>query len=148
MTDRALPDFAALRRRVAQMHHDVAAAQDGITDVQATGMGGNGLVIATLGGDGRLLDLRIDPSVIDPADARGLGELIIEAVDEAGALLAARRAERVNELTGGLADAVAAMRAAATSGPPLRPRVVRDPAVGVSSAAAPVPVTRPILEER
>jgi nucleoid-associated protein EbfC len=74
--------------------------------MEATGHGGAGLVRATVSGQGRLVALDIDPSVIDPQDPRTLSEMVMAAVDAANETMAAQRAERMNELTGGLAEIV------------------------------------------
>jgi DNA-binding YbaB/EbfC family protein len=106
MTENPSDYFAALARRAEQIRDGVAGAESDLVAMEATGHGGGGLVRATVSGQGRLVALDIDPSVIDPQDPRTLSEMVMAAVDAANESMAAQRAERMNELTGGLAEIV------------------------------------------
>ncbi|MEV0279363.1 YbaB/EbfC family nucleoid-associated protein [Streptomyces sp. NPDC050610] len=110
MTDRPSIDIAALTERVRHLQGDLSGLRDDLDACQATGHGGGGLVTATVSGEGRLTDLRIDPSVIDPDDPRTLTDLIIEAVGAAQTTVTELRTERVGEFTGGLNDLTAGLR--------------------------------------
>jgi nucleoid-associated protein EbfC len=98
--------FKDLARRAEQMNQDVADVQATLESAEATGYGGDGLVRATFSGQGKLVALDIDPSVIDPDDAQTLCALIMAAVDDAVETLSAQRAERMNQVTGNLADII------------------------------------------
>ncbi|BBA96940.1 hypothetical protein RVR_2468 [Actinacidiphila reveromycinica] len=106
MSDNPSDDFAVLARRAQRIRDSVTGAQSELATTEATGHGGGGLVRATVSGRGRIVALDIDPSVIDPQAPQTLSELVIEAVDAANEAMAAQRAERMNELTGGLAEIV------------------------------------------
>lgn len=106
MPDNLADHFAALARRAERIRDGVADAESDLVAMEATGHGGGGLVRATVSGQGRLVALDIDPSVIDPHDPRTLSEMVMAAVDAANESMAAQRAERMNALTGGLADIV------------------------------------------
>ena len=106
MPDNLSDHFAALARRAEQIRDGVADAESDLVSMEATGHGGGGLVRATVSGQGRLVALDIDPSVIDPQDPRTLSEMVMAAVDAANESMAAQRAERMNALTGGLAEIV------------------------------------------
>ncbi|MCO6000260.1 YbaB/EbfC family nucleoid-associated protein [Actinoallomurus rhizosphaericola] len=98
--------FEALARRAEQMNYEVADVQAAMQSMEATGYGGDGLVRATVSGQGRLVGLDIDRSVIDPDDRERLSALVMEAVNDAAEALSAQRAERMNEVTGNLADII------------------------------------------
>lgn len=98
--------FEALARRAEQMNHDVADVQMEMESMEGTGYGGDGLVRATVSGQGRLVGLDIDPSVIDPDDPQTLSALVMAAVDDAIQAVSAQRAERMNQMTGSLADII------------------------------------------
>ncbi|MFE7117527.1 YbaB/EbfC family nucleoid-associated protein, partial [Streptomyces sp. NPDC057654] len=110
MTDRPSIDIAALTERVRHLQGDLSGLREDLDSCQATGHGGGGLVTATVSGEGRLTDLRIDPSVIDPDDPRTLTDLVIEAVGAAQSTVTELRTERVGEFTGGLNDLTAGLR--------------------------------------
>lgn len=110
MPDNEQIDFAALAQRAREMRSDMEHARDELTGIQATGHGGGGLVTATVSGEGRLLDLRIDPSVIDPDDPQTLADMVIAAVDGANQAVAEQRAERITEITDGVSSLVAGLR--------------------------------------
>jgi DNA-binding YbaB/EbfC family protein len=106
MPDNPADHFAALARRAERIRDGVTDAQSEMGAMEATGHGGGGLVRATVSGQGHLVALDIDPSVIDPQDPRTLSEMVMAAVDAANEAMALQRAERMNELTGGLAEIV------------------------------------------
>ncbi len=62
-------------------------AQQELANTQVTGTAGSGAVQATVSGVGQLVDLRIDPGVIDPADtaesAATIADLVLAAVRDA-----------------------------------------------------------------
>ncbi|CAG6398606.1 YbaB/EbfC family nucleoid-associated protein [Actinacidiphila cocklensis] len=106
MSENLADHFAALARGADRIRDGVTDAQSALGAMEATGHGGGGLVRATVSGQGRLVALDIDPSVIDPQDPRTLSEMVMAAVNAANETMAAQRAERMNELTGGLAEIV------------------------------------------
>jgi DNA-binding YbaB/EbfC family protein len=110
MPDDEQIDFTELARRARQMQQGLRDATGDLTAIQATGQGGGGLVTATVSGDGRVLDLKIDPSVIDPDDPQTLADLVIAAVEGANQAVKEQRAERLTELTGGASDLLAGLR--------------------------------------
>ena len=59
-----------------------------------TGSAGGGLVTAVVNGSGDLLRIRIDPSVVDPADVETLEDLVIAAVHDARRAAEERRQQR------------------------------------------------------
>lgn len=96
-------DFVLLAERARQMRRQLEQARDDLGRFEAQGLGGNGLVQATVSGENVLVALTIDSSVIDPDDPETLQELVREAVNDATARLAAQRGERVSSITDGLA---------------------------------------------
>lgn len=104
-------DFTALSQRAQQMQGELAQIKDDLKTIQATGHGGGGLVTAVVSGEGQILDLRIDSSVIDPEDPETLAGLIIAAIEDANQDAAQQRSTRfsgvaqsVNGLIEGLRD--------------------------------------------
>jgi DNA-binding YbaB/EbfC family protein len=76
-----------------QMQAHLQNAQQTLADTEVTGTAGGGLVVAKVSGQGELLDLTIDPKVIDASDpvetADTIADLVLAAVrDAASAVLA------------------------------------------------------------
>ena len=56
----------------------------------------------TLNGKGELRKIKIDPKIIDPADAEMLEDLIVAAHRDAKAKIEAASAEEMQKVTGGM----------------------------------------------
>ncbi|MER6273801.1 YbaB/EbfC family nucleoid-associated protein [Streptomyces sp. 900105755] len=102
-------DFSALAHRARRMRGTVAEAQLDLRNIEATGHSSDGMVSATVSADSRVVDLRIDPSVIDPDNPERLVRLVIEAVDGAHGTATEQRAEVMSGITGGLQDILAGL---------------------------------------
>ncbi|MFF3127724.1 YbaB/EbfC family nucleoid-associated protein [Streptomyces sp. NPDC057908] len=92
------------------MEGEMAGVQEDLTGVQATGYGADGLVAATVSGDGRIVALRIDPSVIDPDDPETLADLITVAVDSANQAVQEQRAASLAVVTDSLNSLLSGLR--------------------------------------
>ena len=76
------PGLANLQAALAQAHqmqHKLLEAQQQIAATEVQGQAGGGLVEVTLTGHGQVASVRIDPSVVDPADVDTLQDLIVGA---------------------------------------------------------------------
>ncbi|MBO0804442.1 MAG: YbaB/EbfC family nucleoid-associated protein [Nocardiopsaceae bacterium] len=71
-----------------QMQAQLANAQEALADSEVTGTAGGGAVRAVVSGQGELVDLSIDPSVVDVSDpaetASTIADLVLAAVRDAG----------------------------------------------------------------
>jgi DNA-binding YbaB/EbfC family protein len=132
MPDLERPDFAALRQRAQRLTDDLRDVQDELLEGTTTGHAADGLVTATVGGDGRLLDLRIDPSVIDPEDPQGLADLVVTAAQHAHRTAIEQRAEHLGQVQSQLNGILDGIRQASR---------VNRPALNLPRF--PVPPTRP-----
>lgn len=71
----------------AQAQAAMAASQDAAnTEVEGSSGGGMVKIVATGGGD--VLDVSIDPAVVDPADVDGLQDLVLAALRDVNAKVA------------------------------------------------------------
>ena len=70
-------------QQIQKMQADMAAAQEALAGVVIEATVGGGVVKATVNGEGALLSITIDPSVVDPADVETLEDLVVAAVHEA-----------------------------------------------------------------
>jgi len=108
----------AITQRAQQMAAEISGLTQGLTHAQADGLGGAGLVRATVGATGRVLDLNIDPGLFDPDDLEGLGRAAAEAVNSALDDLAGQRADQVGRVTGGISELLDTLRARSQSRQP------------------------------
>lgn len=95
-------DLNKLMQQAAQMQEQLVAAQNEMASQRFEGTAGGGVVKAVVTGDGKLLALDIDPSVIDPEDPEMLVDLIIAAVNQATKTAQDASADQMGDLTGGL----------------------------------------------
>ncbi|MER7185808.1 YbaB/EbfC family nucleoid-associated protein [Streptomyces hyaluromycini] len=102
-------DFSALAKHARRMQGSVADAQLDLRNIEATGHSSDGMVSATVSAESRVVDLRIDPSVIDPDNPERLVRLVIEAIDGAHDTVTEQRAEVMSGITGGLQDILAGL---------------------------------------
>ncbi len=63
------------------MQAQVAESRAVLSDRTFTGSAGGGMVTAAVGGNGELVSVHIDPSVLDPSDPELLGDLVVAAVN-------------------------------------------------------------------
>lgn len=91
-----------LMKQAQQMQAGLAAKQEelAVQTVETSVGGGKVNVIATCAGD--VLSIKIDPSVIDPADAEFLEDLVLKGVQEAITKGKEKSAAEMKKLTGGL----------------------------------------------
>lgn len=81
-------DMQQILQAAQQMQAQLANAQQALADSEVTGTAGGGAVRAVVSGQGELVDLKIQPSVIDasnPEDtAAVIADLVLAAVRDAG----------------------------------------------------------------
>ena len=80
-------DMNQILQAAQQMQAQLANAQQNLADAEVTGSAGGGLVVAKVSGQGELIDLTIDPKVIDASDpaecADTIADLVLAAVRDA-----------------------------------------------------------------
>jgi len=76
--------------------------QKKLAGMRLEGEAGGGMVKATVDGQQDLLELKIDPEVVDPGDIQMLEDLIVAAVREARRKAQELAAEEMKIATGGL----------------------------------------------
>lgn len=88
------------------MQAQLANAQQALADSEVTGTAGGGAVRAVVSGAGELLDLTIEPSVIDTADpaetAETIADLVLAAVRDAARAAADLQQRQLGAISGGV----------------------------------------------
>jgi hypothetical protein len=96
-------DIGGMMKQAKKMYEDVQKVQEEMDGERIEATSGGGMVTATVSGSSELIDLKINPQVVDPDDVEMLQDLVITAVREAMASAKAIYAERMQSVTGGLA---------------------------------------------
>ncbi len=94
---------------IHQLFQLVQQGQARLTEIQTqlasktvTASSGGGLVTVVADGQGRIREVKIDPSVVDPADIEMLEDLIQAAVADAQARARQLYDEEISQVAGGL----------------------------------------------
>ena len=76
--------------------------QQAMADLVVEGSAGGGMVTARVNGNKQLLELTIDPEVVDPEDVEMLQDMIVAAVNDAARRADEELQEQLKGLTGGM----------------------------------------------
>lgn len=95
-------NIAKMMKQAQQMQAKMAAAQEslGSQTVEASVGGGKVTVVATAGGD--VVSIKIDPSIVDPADVEFLQDLVLSGVQQAITQGKETAAAEMSKITSGL----------------------------------------------
>jgi DNA-binding YbaB/EbfC family protein len=91
----AIPDGQQVQARLSQL-------QSGLGNRTVSCSSGGGMVTVTVDGRGRIREMKIDPSVVDPQDIGMLEDLVLAAVNEAQQRAQQLYEEEMKKLAGGL----------------------------------------------
>jgi len=97
-----MKNLAGLMKQAQQMQSKMADMQATLEAMEMTGEAGAGLVKITLNGKSDVRKVKIDPKIVDPADAEMLEDLIAAAFRDAKAKIDAASAEEMQKVTGGM----------------------------------------------
>ena len=97
-----MKDIGALMKQAQAMQQKMQEAQAELARLELEGAAGAGLVRLVLRGDGALARVSIDESLLAPAEAEILGDLLVAAHADARRKLEARQAEMMREVAGPL----------------------------------------------
>lgn len=70
-------------KQAQKIQKQVQKAQEKLKELKVTGQAGGGVVTATVNGQGDLIELEIEPEVVDPEDVEMLEDLILSAIKSA-----------------------------------------------------------------
>jgi nucleoid-associated protein EbfC len=98
-------DMQQIFQAAQQMQAQLMNAQQALADTEVTGTAGGGAVRAVVSGQGELLDLTIDPGVIDPSDpvetVATVADLVLAAVRDATRAASELQEEQLGAFSGG-----------------------------------------------
>jgi nucleoid-associated protein EbfC len=101
-----MPDLTQIVLKAQQMQAEVERAQASLAQTEVSGSAGGGLVTAVVAGGGELRSIRIDPSVVDPADVETLEDLVVAAVHDARRAADELATSTMGTVAGGLAESL------------------------------------------
>jgi nucleoid-associated protein EbfC len=93
-----------MMQQVQKMQEEMQRAQEELARETVTASAGGGAVKATMTGGLELVDLQIDPEVLDPDDVEMLQDMVLAAVNEALTSSQEMASKRLGGITGGLGD--------------------------------------------
>ncbi len=93
---------ANMMQRVQQMQEEMERIQGEISEQTVEATAGGGAVTVTMKGSRDLVSVSLKPEIVDPDDIEMLEDLIVAAVNEAGAKASKMMEEGMQSITGGL----------------------------------------------
>lgn len=97
-----MPDFMKILQQAKDMQDRFQKIQDELQQTTVTGAAGGGMVTAVVSGTGQIKKLKLDPSVVNPADIEMLEDLVVVAVADAQQKAQAAAQDQMGKLTGGM----------------------------------------------
>jgi DNA-binding YbaB/EbfC family protein len=97
-----MADFTKILQQAQQMQGRLQQIQEELGNMTVTGVSGGGMVSVTADGKGQVRAVKLDPSVVNPADIEMLEDLIAVAVADAQKKATDLAQEEMRKLTGGL----------------------------------------------
>jgi len=95
-------DIMGMMKKAQAMQAKLQEAQDELGRLEVEGASGGGMVSVTMTAKGELKGVRIDPSLMTPADKEMLEDLIMAAFADAKCKADRLAAEKMQSLTAGL----------------------------------------------
>jgi DNA-binding YbaB/EbfC family protein len=97
-----MKNIGQLMKQAQAMQEKMAEMQAQLETMEMTGVAGAGLVELTLNGKNDMKKIKIDKSLLDPAEAEVLEDLIVAAFTDARRKVSEYAEEEMQKLTGGL----------------------------------------------
>lgn len=97
-----IPGMGDMMKQVQKMAQETERIERELGEQRLEATSGGGMVKAVANGRGEILEVKIDPQVVDPEDVEMLEDLVVSAVREAIEKGTELKAQKLQELTGGL----------------------------------------------
>ncbi len=95
-------DLNKMMQQAQQMQEQLVKAQEEAKSQTVEGSAGGGAVTVKATGAGRIIEIKIDPKAIDPADPETLEDLVLAAVNNALDAAESLMQSKLGGLMGGL----------------------------------------------
>ena len=97
-----IPGLGNMMKQVQKVAEETQKIEQELGEQKIEASSGGGMVKAVANGRGEVLEVKIDPQIVDPEDVEMLEDLVVSAIREALEKGAEMKAARLQELTGGL----------------------------------------------
>ena len=97
-----MADFMKILQQAQEMQGRFQKIQEELQTLTVSGSAGGGMVTADVNGTGQILKLKIEPSVVNPADIEMLEDLVVVAISDAQKKAQVSAQEQMGKVTGGL----------------------------------------------
>ncbi len=97
-----MADFMKILQQAQQMQGRLQQMQEELAAKTVSASAGGGMVTVEADGKGTVRKIKLDPSVVNPADVEMLEDLIVVAVADAQRAAARLQEEETRRLTGGM----------------------------------------------
>ncbi len=91
-----------LQKMMKQAQQMQERMQKAMEELEVEGSAGGGMVTARMNGNKQLLDLTLDPEVVDPEDVEMLQDMIVAAINDAARRVDEALQEQMQGMAGGL----------------------------------------------
>ncbi len=95
-------NIGQMMKQVQDMQAKMEKMQEKLGSVEVMGQSGGGMVQATMNGKSEVKKVKIDPTLVDPAEIEVLEDLIVAAVNDAKAKMDAEVARETESMMGGM----------------------------------------------
>ena len=95
-------DIMKILQQAQEMQGRMQKMQEELQQMTLTGTAGGGMVTVDVNGIGQVKRVKIDPSVVNPADTEMLEDLVSVAIADAQRKSQERQQEQMGALTGGM----------------------------------------------
>lgn len=96
------PNMGNIMKQAQKMQKEMARLQEELESKTVEASAGGGAITVVATGKKEILEINIDPEVVDPEDVEMLQDLILAAVNEALRKAEEMVSSEMNKLTGGL----------------------------------------------
>jgi DNA-binding YbaB/EbfC family protein len=98
-----MKDLGGLMKQAQAMQQKLADAQARLIEITVEGTSGGGMVTVTLTGEGELVRVLLDETLVQPGEGEVIADLVIAAHADAKKKLDAKRTELMQEAAGPMA---------------------------------------------
>ncbi len=99
---RGMGNMQGMMKQMQKMQKQMAEAQEQLGEERLEGSAGGGMVKVIVSGDKQVLEVILDPTVVDPEDIEMLQDLIVVATNEAMAKVEELTNSTMGQFTKGL----------------------------------------------